>query len=285
MNGWMRKSAAFLALAALWMSAVSAVRAMDAGDVADADGPAPRVWADVLARPAGEREAMYREMTFDAGGWQTGDVLAREPFVVVTEAGAEDSDAAAKVRVWTGWLARVGDDLVTVWDEIWIGPDGKAVLAVAGMETAIPDYFRSPGQHVYRNLEYVGRYPWAFIPTDREADEANLPRLGATGVTNFYGLEPEGEADIEDAPAVKPLPVMPDRIRPGRVFPEVEIREVPKDIENHWARDNILDLMRKGIVTGYADGTIRPQKTLTRAEFIVLLLRSLQLEPDRKSVV
>jgi len=263
---------------ALCMALLSAAPAMAEAKDAAAASIAPSGWMETIARPSEEREALYLKMAFNAGGLRAGDVLSGKPFVVVSEAGARDSDAAAKVRVWTGWLSRVDDDLRTMWDELWIGPDGSVILAVADLDAAIVGYFQSPSQSVYRNLEYVGVYPWADIPTDPEADAAHLPKFAAYGTTNLYGLEPEGEADLIDAPAA-PLPALPDRIRPGRVFHEIEIGRVPKDIENHWARGEILDLMRKGIVTGYDDGTIRPQNTLSRSEFLALLMRGLQIAP------
>ena len=43
------------------------------------------------------------------------------------------------------------------------------------------------------------------------------------------------------------------------------------DIENHWAKNEVEFLLSKGIVTGYVDGTFRPDKSITRAEFIRLI--------------
>lgn len=43
------------------------------------------------------------------------------------------------------------------------------------------------------------------------------------------------------------------------------------DIKNHWAKENIEKLITKGIVSGYPDGTFKPDKTITRAEFASML--------------
>lgn len=53
------------------------------------------------------------------------------------------------------------------------------------------------------------------------------------------------------------------------------------DIAGHWARDQILQLVRSGIVSGHPDGTFRPDDTLTRAAFVKMLVgaRSLALRP------
>lgn len=49
------------------------------------------------------------------------------------------------------------------------------------------------------------------------------------------------------------------------------------DIQNHWAKDEINDLINKGIVQGknvHGSLIIDPDKPISRAEFIALVLRS-----------
>ena len=53
---------------------------------------------------------------------------------------------------------------------------------------------------------------------------------------------------------------------------------VPGDISGHWAKDSIMKLMEAGIVSGYPDGTFQPNIAVTRAEFIVMLVKALNLE-------
>ncbi|CAH2215100.1 S-layer homology domain-containing protein [Tepidibacter aestuarii] len=43
------------------------------------------------------------------------------------------------------------------------------------------------------------------------------------------------------------------------------------DINNHWAANQIKSLVNKGIVSGYSDGTFKPDNYITRAEFISLI--------------
>ncbi len=50
------------------------------------------------------------------------------------------------------------------------------------------------------------------------------------------------------------------------------------DIEKHWAKENIELLADKGIISGYADGTFRPDKKISVAEFISMVVRSLGIE-------
>ncbi len=51
------------------------------------------------------------------------------------------------------------------------------------------------------------------------------------------------------------------------------------DTEGHWAKDTIREMADKGIITGYSDGTFKPDKEITRAEFVSLLVKAISLEP------
>lgn len=50
------------------------------------------------------------------------------------------------------------------------------------------------------------------------------------------------------------------------------------DTMNHWARASIDTLIAKGLLTGYADGTFRPNSGLTRAEAIKVIATYMGLE-------
>ncbi|WP_143811892.1 Ig-like domain-containing protein [Paenibacillus sp. SSG-1] len=50
------------------------------------------------------------------------------------------------------------------------------------------------------------------------------------------------------------------------------------DISGHWAEASIKQAAGTGIVTGYPDGSFKPGKTVTRAEFAVMLVNTLGLK-------
>ncbi|MCG5251620.1 S-layer homology domain-containing protein [Brevibacillus sp. SAFN-007a] len=52
---------------------------------------------------------------------------------------------------------------------------------------------------------------------------------------------------------------------------------VPMDSVNHWARNDILLMNQLGLLKGYPDGTIKPERTITRAEYAALLERVLKM--------
>jgi len=52
------------------------------------------------------------------------------------------------------------------------------------------------------------------------------------------------------------------------------------DIQHHWAKSYILDFASKGFIKGYPDGTFRPDKPITRAEFTCILESSMGTTPS-----
>ena len=50
------------------------------------------------------------------------------------------------------------------------------------------------------------------------------------------------------------------------------------DTQNHWAYEYINNLTESSIVSGYPDGTFRPDSNVTRAEFMTMLTKTLGLE-------
>jgi uncharacterized spore protein YtfJ len=50
------------------------------------------------------------------------------------------------------------------------------------------------------------------------------------------------------------------------------------DIAGHWAAANIEALVNAGVITGYPDGTFKPNNTITRAEFATAVVKAFNLE-------
>ena len=72
-------------------------------------------------------------------------------------------------------------------------------------------------------------------------------------------------------PAVQPVPIT----SPGMTFEDAELHDNVQAIEAMAAR---------GIITGYPDGTFRPERTMTRAEFCCMVTAALGLKPEAANV-
>lgn len=50
-----------------------------------------------------------------------------------------------------------------------------------------------------------------------------------------------------------------------------------KDLENHWSKSNVEELVSKGIIDGYEDGTFKPDNEITVAEFMKIIMINNQI--------
>lgn len=50
-----------------------------------------------------------------------------------------------------------------------------------------------------------------------------------------------------------------------------------KDVQSHWAKEDIEDAVAKGLLKGYEDNTFKPNNHLTRVQAVSILVRSLNL--------
>ena len=63
--------------------------------------------------------------------------------------------------------------------------------------------------------------------------------------------------------------------------PEVENKKIFNDMTGYeWANEAVFELSQKNIVSGYEDGTFRPSKSLTREEFIKLLVDAFSIKAE-----
>ncbi len=65
--------------------------------------------------------------------------------------------------------------------------------------------------------------------------------------------------------------------------PQPEFK-LPADIAGHWAQESIVKLMQAGVTNGYTNGSFQPEKEVSRAEFTVMLVKALKLEPKQETV-
>ncbi|CAH1200753.1 hypothetical protein PAECIP111893_01554 [Paenibacillus plantiphilus] len=88
---------------------------------------------------------------------------------------------------------------------------------------------------------------------------------------------------------VKTYPIVIHRTMPAE--PETpegpEAPETPEepaatfvDVAGHWAEQAIQEAVFKGIAKGYPDGSFKPDASITRAQFAVMLVQALALEDD-----
>lgn len=63
---------------------------------------------------------------------------------------------------------------------------------------------------------------------------------------------------------------------------EIKTSNLFSDIDGHWAKEWIESAVKIGFVSGYEDGTFKPERTITRAEFSTMLNNAIQIEITEK---
>lgn len=69
----------------------------------------------------------------------------------------------------------------------------------------------------------------------------------------------------------------PGTNEPGTEEPGTDEPQEWPDVQGHWSADQIREAAKLNWLNGYPDGTFRPDKAMTRAEFTVLVVRALGL--------
>ncbi len=71
--------------------------------------------------------------------------------------------------------------------------------------------------------------------------------------------------------------INPNTIRPGDNIYTILLdrnHDLLTDVRSHWAKEEINAMVRRNIITGYPDETFRPERNISRAEFLTLLSRA-----------
>lgn len=107
----------------------------------------------------------------------------------------------------------------------------------------------------YKNWGSVNKQPFkVYFSKDGEKTTTPIP-------------EPEPEQ-----PAIPSVPTLPEQPTPAKPM-------TLKDIKGNWAEETIIEFVEKGIISGYPDGTFRPNEPMKRKHVAALLAKVYVLEP------
>ncbi|MDD2397031.1 MAG: S-layer homology domain-containing protein [Tissierellia bacterium] len=101
--------------------------------------------------------------------------------------------------------------------------------------------------------------------------------IGSSTIEDVEDVENNEEADTnvesEDVTENDITILEADEIKTSNLF---------SDIDGHWAKEWIESAVNLGFVSGYEDGTFKPERTITRAEFSTMLNNAIQIEITEK---
>lgn len=118
----------------------------------------------------------------------------------------------------------------------------------------------------------------------------NTGNTGSTGSSSNSGSSTSATAKPETNPVSEPKTEPESESKSeSEIKPEAKPDSKPqpefKDVKSHWASEAIQKAQQLGIVSGYKDGTFRPQKEVTRAEFATMLVKALGFDAGEYSAL
>ncbi len=120
--------------------------------------------------------------------------------------------------------------------------------------------------------DVVHGYPNGRYYPDKSITREEAAQLLALLIQEIEKETPPPSEEVTPSPApseeVTPSPAPTEEVTPSPiVFPDVE--------EGCWSKDSIDFLVERGSITGYPDGTFRPEASVTKAEYAVMIYRYL----------
>lgn len=116
-----------------------------------------------------------------------------------------------------------------------------------------------------------------------------LPDLGTSNQPGGNILRSNGQFDLQNATSNK-LVALGNQIDPNKVKGNVDLGQVIPppvlltDIANHWAAAFIQPLVNQGILSGFSDKTFKPDATMTRAQYVALLVKAFTPTAKRETI-
>ncbi|MCS1384118.1 InlB B-repeat-containing protein [Lysinibacillus sphaericus] len=111
----------------------------------------------------------------------------------------------------------------------------------------------------------------------KEAALINEWDLTKDRVTKETKLYAKWIANIAPKPTPEPSP---EQTTPEPDLPKVSFH----DIAGHWAKEMIEEIASQGIITGYSDGSFRPNEFIQRQHVALLFYRAFEFEPTRNAL-
>jgi hypothetical protein len=82
---------------------------------------------------------------------------------------------------------------------------------------------------------------------------------------------------IDEISLVEDTDIKNDNKEVNDVNKDDQNKTIFTDLKGHWAEANIQILVNKGVISGYPDGSFRPENTISRAEFATVLVKAFNL--------
>jgi len=162
------------------------------------------------------------------------------------------------------------------------------------MNNAVPDLGQpqDPGGNLFRQNGESDARNTSSAPLISVGNELNPTRVDVNSTAGNRGVEflaTTVNTQIQTAiprpqpapPEPEPEPAPPTPAPPTPPIPDRPDQQTLVDIQGHWAEAFIRSLVARDIISGYPDGSFRPEDTITRAQYAALIANAFDL-PNRR---
>ena len=147
--------------------------------------------------------------------------------------------------------------------------DGQVVLdAFVAALNSFEDELKDNIKTVLGADEIALYEPLASVDDDEGDEDDDTPGIGGWGSSSKPSTPNPADKIGKIQPATTPVG------EPGAA----DAAYIYTDTEDHWAKDYIAELSKRGIFKGYDDGGFKPDMGITREEIAVAMTRALDLE-------
>ncbi|MFP4103729.1 S-layer homology domain-containing protein [Coleofasciculus sp.] len=155
--------------------------------------------------------------------------------------------------------------IVSLVNGLGLSASDETVLSTYSDRDAIPDYAKDEVNTATKK-EIVVSYPdTKQLDPTKDATRAEVAAMVYQALVDANQVSEVNSDYIVSA--------TPDDNQP-KTFP---------DIQKHWAKPFIEGLLDKGLISGFGDGTFKPNEKMTRAQYAALLVKAFDPEPKREA--
>ncbi|MEQ8963120.1 MAG: S-layer homology domain-containing protein, partial [Coleofasciculus sp. C2-GNP5-27] len=155
--------------------------------------------------------------------------------------------------------------IVSLVNGLGLSASDGTVLSTYSDRAAIPDYAKDEVNTATKK-EIVVSYP-----DTKQLDPTKDATRAEVAAMVYQALVDRNQVSAINSDYI--VSASPDDNQP-KTFP---------DIQNHWAKPFIEGLLDKGLISGFGDGTFKPNEKMTRAQYAALLVKAFDPEPKREA--
>ncbi len=207
-----------------------------------------------------------------------------------TPEAVSSTTGTAMVTPSAGGTISLGDEAAVILPADALQGTSKVEVKIQKVDQppAAPAGFRLAGAVYEFSVGGADSYSFAKNVTIKISFDPDLISAGETPALQYYDQTQDKWVDIGGSVSGNLVTAQVDHFTKFAVMATVGEEQQPPeiliDVADHWALNNINELLSLGAISGYPDGSFRPDNSITRAEFATVLAKAFKLAPQNGKV-